>query len=239
VGLAAGCGSSHPKSAATAPAATTGGGLYGLVPSPLPRKPDFTLTDTSGRAYDLGRETAGKLTYLYFGYTHCTNACPATMSLLSYAIRQQPAVVRRRIVVVFVTVDPRRDTLKVLRTWLDHYSTAFVGLRGTPQQIDDRFFFSTFPNGEHNPLAGDGSVTHMQYDGAGCDDTGAYGNVEPWRSPATPDNYVGEVPNGKLLLWRYVTRDGKWVLVRDPAPPANQPNWYFVHRGCVSVANVD
>jgi protein SCO1/2 len=136
VGLAAGCGSSHPKATATAPAATTGGGLYGLVPSPLPRKPDFTLTDTSGRAYDLGRETAGKLTYLYFGYTHCTNACPATMSLLSYAIRQQPAVVRRRIVVVFVTVDQRRDTLKVLRTWLDHYSNAFVGLRGTPQQID-------------------------------------------------------------------------------------------------------
>jgi hypothetical protein len=110
---------------------------------------------------------------------------------------------------------------------------------GSPQEIDDDFFFSTFTNNEHNHLAGDGSVTHMQYDGAGCSDTAAYGNVEPWRSPATPDNYIGEVPDGKLLLWRYVTRDGDWVLVRDPAPPAGEPNWYFVHRGCVSVANLD
>jgi hypothetical protein len=110
---------------------------------------------------------------------------------------------------------------------------------GNPQEIDDGYFFSTFTNGEHNHLAGDGSVTHMQYDGNGCDDTNGYGNVEPWRVPAPPDNLVGEVPDGKLLLWRYVTRDGKWVLVRDPAPPAGQPNWYFVHRGCVSVANLN
>ncbi len=79
----------------------------------------------------------------------------------------------------------------------------------------------------------------MQYDGAGCEDTDAYGNVEPWRSAATPGNLIGEVPDGKELRWRYVTHDGKWVLVRDPAPAANQPNWYFVHRGCVSVANLD
>ena len=53
-----------------------------------------------------------------------------------------------------------------------------------------------------------------------------------------PTNAVGVVPNGKLLKWRYVSRDGHWVLVRDPAPPPDAPNWYFVHRGCISVANV-
>jgi hypothetical protein len=107
------------------------------------------------------------------------------------------------------------------------------------QQINDGYFYSTFTNGEHNHLAGDGSVTHMQYDGSGCTDTRGFGNVSPWRSPATPANSVGTIPNGKELRWRYVTRDGKWVLVRDPAPPAGQPNWYFVHRGCVSVANLN
>ena len=110
---------------------------------------------------------------------------------------------------------------------------------GSPQEIDDNYFYPTFTNGEHNQLAGDGSITHMQYDGSGCTDKTGYGNVEPWRSPATPANPVGVIPDGKELRWRYVTRDGHWVLVRDPAPPAGQPNWYFVHRGCVSVANLN
>ena len=59
------------------------------------------------------------------------------------------------------------------------------------------------------------------------------------RTPATPANSLGAVPDGKLLKWRYVSHDGQWVLVRDPAPPKNEPNWYFVHRGCVSIANTN
>jgi hypothetical protein len=110
---------------------------------------------------------------------------------------------------------------------------------GSPQQIDTPHFLATFTNGEHNQLAGDGSVTNMHYAGDGCTTQTAYGNVEPWRVPATPANAIGTIPNGKELRWRYVTRDGKWVLVRDPAPAPNQPNWYFVHRGCVSVANLN
>jgi hypothetical protein len=110
---------------------------------------------------------------------------------------------------------------------------------GAPQEIDTPYFLATYTNGEHNELAGDGSVTHMHYAGSGCTDKNGYGNVAPWRVPATPANRVGVVPDGKLLHWRYVSKDGKWVLVRDPAPPANQPNWYFVHRGCVSLANTN
>jgi hypothetical protein len=110
---------------------------------------------------------------------------------------------------------------------------------GTAQQIDAAYFLAAFTDGIHNQLAGDGSITHMQYDGDGCDDTNGYGNVEPWRVPATPANLVGTIANGHELRWRYVSKDGDWVLVRDPAPEPNQPNWYFVHRGCVSVANLD
>jgi hypothetical protein len=110
---------------------------------------------------------------------------------------------------------------------------------GSPQQIDTPMFMSKFSNGEHNSLAGDGSVTHMHYAGAGCMEHRGFGNVEPWRVPATPNNAIGTVPDGKELRWRYVSRGGGWVLVRDPAPPANEPNWYFVQRGCVSLANTD
>jgi hypothetical protein len=110
---------------------------------------------------------------------------------------------------------------------------------GAPQEIDTPHFFATFTNGMHNQLAGDGSLTHMHWAGSGCTTHEAYGNVEPWRVPATPHNPVGTIANGATLRWRYVTRDGNWVLVRDPSPPANQPTWYFVHRGCVSLANTN
>jgi len=80
----------------------------------MPVKPSFTLPDTAGRPYDLDAETRGKLTYLFFGYTHCPDACPATMSYLKYALQMQPASIRRRIAVVFVTVDPRQLAQDVL-----------------------------------------------------------------------------------------------------------------------------
>lgn len=134
----AGCGGARHSSTGTqAPAPTRGSAreLYGLVPEPLPRKPDFTLTDTAGRPFNLSTATRGKLTYLYFGYTHCPNACPATMSDITAALRLEPASIRREVAVVFVTVDPRRDTLAVLRTWLNHYSSTYVGLRGSASQI--------------------------------------------------------------------------------------------------------
>lgn len=110
---------------------------------------------------------------------------------------------------------------------------------GNPQQIDDGYFYGTFTDGIHNQLAGDGSVTYMHYSGSGCSDQHGYGNVAPWRVPATPANSRGIVPDGHELRWRYVTRDGNWVLVRDPTAASGTPNWYFVHRGCVSVANVN
>ena len=115
--------------------AAAGGGLHGLVPQPLPHKPSFTLTDTAGRPFRFASATGGKLTYLYFGYTHCPDACPTTMADLATALHEQSPAVRRHIEVVFVTVDPRRDTRRVLRTWLNHFDRSFVGLTGSPRSI--------------------------------------------------------------------------------------------------------
>ena len=116
--------------------AVAAGGLRGLVPQPLPHKPSFTLTDTSGRPFHFGAATRGKLTFLYFGYTHCPDACPTTMADLSTALHEQARTVRRNIAVVFVTVDPRRDTRGVLRTWLNHFDSSFVGLTGSEAAIE-------------------------------------------------------------------------------------------------------
>jgi protein SCO1/2 len=137
--LLAGCGSSKSSAPATttAPAKPAATALRGLVPEPFPVKPGFTLTDTSGRPYSFAQATRGKLTYLFFGYTHCPDACPATMSYIRYALGTQPKSIQKQVAVVFVTVDPSRDTGPVLRRWLNHYSKGFVGLTGSLAQIGE------------------------------------------------------------------------------------------------------
>jgi hypothetical protein len=104
-----------------------------------------------------------------------------------------------------------------------------------PGDYDTDLFRSTYTDGTINAGVSDGQETHMHYSGSGCSDTHGYGNVSPWRVPAVPNNSVGVIPDGKLLLWRYVSKDSHWVLVRDPEPTPGQPNWYFVHRGCVGL----
>jgi len=129
--LVAGCGGGKHAATRTHVAVQ----LHGLVPQPLPRTPSFSLTDTSGRPFAFAAHCRGKLVYLYFGYTHCPDACPTTMSDLAAALHREPPAVRNRVEVVFVTVDPRRDTGPVLRAWLDHFDSSFVGLGGSPRRI--------------------------------------------------------------------------------------------------------
>ncbi|MBX9395762.1 SCO family protein [Streptomyces sp. TRM72054] len=94
-------------------------------------KPDLVLTDTHGKAFDLRKETEGRLTYLYFGYTHCPDACPLTMSNLGLAYKDLPKADQDKVRVVFVTTDPERDTPKELGKWLPSAGHAdFVGLSG-------------------------------------------------------------------------------------------------------------
>ncbi len=98
-------------------------------------KPDFTLTDTRGQPYDFRQRTRGELALLYFGYTNCPDVCPVHMSNLAAVLAEMPADVVRRTRVVFVTVDPERDTPAKLRAFLDRFDPRFVGLRGTPAQV--------------------------------------------------------------------------------------------------------
>lgn len=93
-------------------------------------KPDLTLTDSDGKPYNLVKQTAGKPTLLYFGYTHCPDVCPTTMADLAEAKTKLPAAERGQVQVVFVSTDPTRDTPKRLKAWLGSMDPAFVGLTG-------------------------------------------------------------------------------------------------------------
>jgi len=106
-----------------------------LLPAPLAR-PSFALLDTSGRPFDFWRETHGRLTLLFFGYTHCPDICPLHMTNIAQVLAQMTPSDAGRVQVVFVTTDPDRDTPERLRTWLDAFDHRFVGLTGTPAAID-------------------------------------------------------------------------------------------------------
>ncbi|MFP3988668.1 SCO family protein [Streptomyces sp. E11-3] len=94
-------------------------------------KPDLVLTDTDGKEFDLRKETEGRLTYLYFGYTHCPDACPLTVSNFALAYKDLPKADRDKVRFVFVTTDPERDTPAELGKWLSSAGHAdFVGLTG-------------------------------------------------------------------------------------------------------------
>ncbi|MBA3523587.1 MAG: SCO family protein [Geodermatophilaceae bacterium] len=116
-------------------------GLYrGLqLQTPLAR-PVFTLTDDAGATYDFATATAGKPTFLFFGYTSCPDICPTTMADVAVAVRDLPAEIAAEVQVVFVTTDPAEDTGPVLTEFLDHFDTdlpnGFVGLTGTQEQVD-------------------------------------------------------------------------------------------------------
>ena len=107
----------------------------GNIVSPVD-KPAGSLTADDGRQYDIRAETKGVVTLLYFGYTHCPDLCPLTMSNTAVAIRELPTADQSKVRVLFVSVDPYRDTLARLRSWLGNYNPAFIGLRGTLKQVE-------------------------------------------------------------------------------------------------------
>ncbi len=94
---------------------------------------DFSLTDHTGARRTLA-DYRGKVVVIFFGFTQCPDVCPTTL--------QQMAEVRRalgadadKLQVLFVTIDPQRDTREVLAQYVPAFDPSFVGLYGTPEEI--------------------------------------------------------------------------------------------------------
>jgi protein SCO1/2 len=93
----------------------------------------FTLTDQDGMKRN-DAEFRGKYMLVFFGYTFCPDVCPTTLAVMSAALdKMGPAA--DRIVPIFVSVDPARDTPEVLKAYLSSFGTRFVGLTGTDEEI--------------------------------------------------------------------------------------------------------
>jgi protein SCO1/2 len=94
---------------------------------------DFRLTDHTGQSKSLA-DYRGKIVVVFFGYTHCPDACPTTMAELAGAMKQLGDKANR-VQVVFVSVDPERDTKELLAQYVPAFDSRFVGMTGTPEQV--------------------------------------------------------------------------------------------------------
>ncbi len=105
-----------------------------IINSNKDTKDEFTLTDQNGQVFHLS-QLRGKVVLLFFGYTHCPDACPTTMSKLTrvYKLLGNKA---QNVVTVFVSLDPYRDRPTVLKMYLAYFHLNSVGLTGSKEEID-------------------------------------------------------------------------------------------------------
>jgi protein SCO1/2 len=92
----------------------------------------FELTDHNGQRRTLA-DFKGKVAVLFFGFTHCPDACPTTMHELATMVKELGPDAKD-VQVLFVTVDPERDTPEVLRQYVPAFHPSFLGLYGTPEE---------------------------------------------------------------------------------------------------------
>lgn len=96
----------------------------------------FALTDHHGTAFDPSR-LRGRWTFMFFGYTHCPDICPTTLTSLNAAARAIDALPKAppQPQYVFVSIDPERDTPEQLGKFVPYFNSAFLGVTGTPEAI--------------------------------------------------------------------------------------------------------
>lgn len=89
----------------------------------------FELTDTSGETITAA-ETDGEIRMVFFGFTSCPDICPATLQKLARAVKDMPGELQDDTRIVFVSVDPRRDTPERIASYVDFFSDRAIGLTG-------------------------------------------------------------------------------------------------------------
>ena len=139
-----------------------------VLPEPLPL-PAFTLHD--GQNEPFTREhLLGRTSLLFFGFTHCPDICPATLQQLALARKQlqtadpQPGAGPDAWQIVFISVDPERDTPQKLEAYVSHFGEGVVGATGSPESIREitsalGIWFGKEPLSGNND-EGDYSVSH-------------------------------------------------------------------------------
>lgn len=149
---------------------------------------DFRLPDTSGKTRALA-DFKGKLVAVFFGYTQCPDACPTTMTELAEAKKLLGAQ-GEKLQVVFVTVDPERDTAEILKAYMANFDPTFIALRPDAGQLAQ--------------VAKDFKVYYKKADG---------GDAKGYTMDHTASTYIFDTQGRLRLYERY--NSGPQVLMGD------------------------
>jgi len=110
--------------------------FYGQVLEPAQEGYDFRLIDQNGKAFQLS-QLRGKVVLFSFGYTHCPDVCPTTLTDFGKIYRALSENDRKRVQVLFISVDSRRDQPETLKNYIPYFDTSFLGLTGDANQINE------------------------------------------------------------------------------------------------------
>lgn len=146
----------------------------------------FTMTRATDGRPVTAADYRGQVVMLYFGYTACPDACPTTLSNVADVLGKLGKL-QDRVSVLFVTVDPNRDSLATLKDYAAAFSPRMAGLRGTPDQLARlarryRVVYSVSPATKDHPY----EVTHSSALYV-FDQTGAARLLVPSMASTTPD----------------------------------------------------
>lgn len=93
----------------------------------------FTLTDHTGKSVT-EKDFEGQFTIVYFGFTYCPDVCPAELQVITAAM-EHLGDKARKVTPVFISVDPKRDTVEQMASYVKHFHKRLVGLTGTLEQV--------------------------------------------------------------------------------------------------------
>ncbi len=96
--------------------------------------PDFQLVDFDGHPRTL-HDYRGRVAVVFFGFVHCPDVCPAELFKLALVMKQLGSV-SQRVQVLFITLDPERDSGALLKSYVTAFDPHFLGLTGTAAQVD-------------------------------------------------------------------------------------------------------
>ena len=94
---------------------------------------DFAITDHHGQLRSI-KDFAGKVVVVFFGFTQCPDVCPTSMQELA-EVKQALGADGERLQGIFISVDPERDTLEMLKAYMENFDPSFLALRPTPEQL--------------------------------------------------------------------------------------------------------
>ena len=131
---------------------------------------DFQLPDHNGQPRSL-KDFQGKVVVLFFGYTQCPDVCPTTMNELAQ-VKKLLGADGDKLQVLFVTVDPERDTQQVLKGYMANFDATFLALRGSPEQLaamtkDYKVFYKKTEGKTPTSYSMDHSAASYVYDARG------------------------------------------------------------------------